>query len=199
MSIGAVAVRIVVGGLFIGHGTQKLKGWFGGPGLEGTDQMMRALDMYPPRPNAIAVSVAETAGGALLLAGLATPLAAAALVGSMVTAVRKVHWKNGPWNSNRGWELNAVMIAAVTALVDAGPGPLSLDAALKRVRSGPGWALGTLLLGTAGSTIAIELGRRAAEAAKGERAEDSEPAESAPTESAESEPTEPPSTDSTGS
>jgi putative oxidoreductase len=172
MSVGTLAVRAVVGGLFIGHGTQKLKGWFGGPGLEGTDQMMRALDMYPPRRNALAVSVAESVGGALLVAGLATPFAAAALVGSMVTAVRKVHWKNGPWNSNRGWELNAVMIAALAALVEAGPGKLSLDAALRMVRSGPGWALATLAMGAAGSTLAVELGKRAADEAKADKEAD---------------------------
>jgi putative oxidoreductase len=166
MSVGMLALRVVVGGLFFGHGTQKLKGWFGGSGLEGTEKMMDKLDMYPTRVNAIASGTAEAVGGALLVAGLAVPVAAAGLIGTMVTAVRKVHWKNGPWNSNRGWEYNAVLIAAVMSIVDAGPGKLSLDAALGKVKWGPGWALAALAAGVAGSAIAIERGRQAAEAAK---------------------------------
>lgn len=163
MSFGNLAVRVVVGGLFIGHGMQKLKGWFGGSGLKGTDKMMQALDMYPPRRNSIAAGTTEAAGGALLLLGLATPLAASGLIGTMVTAVRKVHGKNGPWNSNRGWELNVIIIAALTALVESGPGKVSVDAIRGRVKSGPGWALAALAAGVAGSTVLIELGRRAAE------------------------------------
>ncbi|GAA3760402.1 hypothetical protein GCM10022240_11310 [Microbacterium kribbense] len=166
MSFGRLAVRVVIGGLFIGHGTQKLAGWFGGSGLEGTDKMMAAVDMYPVRRNAIAVGVTETAGGALLIAGGATPLAAAGLIGSMTTAVRKVHGKNGPWNSNRGWELNAIIVAALTLLVEAGPGRPSVDAALGRVKSGPGWALAALGAGVAGSAALVELGRRAAQRAR---------------------------------
>jgi putative oxidoreductase len=166
MSVAMLALRVVVGGLFFGHGTQKLKGWFGGSGLEGTEKMMDKLDMYPTRANAIASGTAEAVGGALLVAGLAVPAAAAGLIGSMVTAVRKVHGKNGPWNSNRGWEYNAVLIAAITAIVEAGPGKLSLDAALGRVKSGPGWALAALAAGVVGSAVAIERGRRVAEADK---------------------------------
>jgi putative oxidoreductase len=166
MSVGMLALRVVVGGLFFGHGTQKLKGWFGGSGLEGTEKMMDKLDMYPTRVNAIASGTAEAVGGALLVAGLAVPVAAAGLIGSMVTAVRKVHWKNGPWNSNRGWEYNAVLIAAVAAIVEAGPGKLSLDGARGRIKWGRGWALAALAAGVIGSTIAIERGRQEAEAAK---------------------------------
>ncbi|GAB3028914.1 hypothetical protein GCM10027052_00800 [Parafrigoribacterium mesophilum] len=106
MSVGILALRLVIGGLFVGHGTQKLKGWFGGSGLEGTEKMMEKLDMHPTRANAIASGTAEAFGGALLATGLAVPVAASGLIGTMVTAVRKVHWKNGPWNSNRGWEYN---------------------------------------------------------------------------------------------
>lgn len=170
MSVGILALRLVIGGLFVGHGTQKLKGWFGGSGLEGTEKMMEKLDMHPTRANAIASGTAEAVGGALLATGLAVPVAASGLIGTMVTAVRKVHWKNGPWNSNRGWEYNAVLIAAVTAIVEAGPGMVSLDAARGRVRSGPGWALAALAAGVIGSTIAIERGRQIAQASEDETA-----------------------------
>jgi putative oxidoreductase len=161
MKIGRLAARTVIGGLFIGHGTQKLFGWFGGPGLEGTEQMMGALDMRPTRPNALAAGISETAGGALLVAGAATPLAAANLIGTMLTAIRKVHKDKGVWVSQGGWEYNAVLIAALVALIDAGPGELSVDAALGRDEWGPGWALGGLALAAAASSAAIAMGRRA--------------------------------------
>jgi len=117
IKIGRLIVRLVVGGLFIGHGTQKLYGWFGGPGPAGTEQMMQGLNMHPPRRNALAAGATETAGGALLAAGLATPLAAAGLIGVMITAIRTVHLPNGPWNAEGGYEYNLVLIAALLALV----------------------------------------------------------------------------------
>jgi len=160
MEIGRLSARAVIGGLFIGHGTQKLFGWFGGPGMQGTEQMMGALEMRPTRVNAIAAGVSETAGGVLLMAGAATPLAASALIGTMITAIRKVHQPNGPWAAQGGWEYNAVLISALTALVDAGPGDLSLDAVAGREQWGPGWAVAGLALGAAASTAAIALGRR---------------------------------------
>jgi putative oxidoreductase len=160
MDVGRLAVRLVIGSLFVGHGTQKLFGWFGGSGLEGTDKAMSATGMFPVRSNSLAAGVAEAGCGALLVVGLGTPVAAAGLIGVMTTAIRKVHAKNGPWNSNRGWEYNAVIIAALTALVDSGPGSQSLDAARGRVRSGSGWALGALAAGVAASTLAIEIGHR---------------------------------------
>ena len=168
MHIGRLAARAVIGGLFVGHGTQKLFGWFGGPGLEGTDQMMQALDMQPSRPNALAAGVSETAGGALLVAGAATPLAAASLIGTMITAIRKVHQPNGPWVAEGGWEYNAVLIAALLALVDAGPGEISVDALLGRDEWGSSWALGGLALGAAASTAAVTLGKRGADSSSGE-------------------------------
>jgi putative oxidoreductase len=164
MSVGKLAARALIGGLFIGHGTQKLAGWFGGPGLEGTQGMMTALNMHPAKRNALAAGVTETAGGALLAAGLATPLASAALIGTMVTAIRKVHLANGPWAANGGWEYNAVLIAAAAVLAEAGPGPASLDHALGMERSGPAWGLGALALGVATSFAVVEAGKRNAPA-----------------------------------
>jgi putative oxidoreductase len=161
MKIGRLAARTVIGVLFIGHGTQKLFGWFGGPGLQGTEQMMGALEMRPTRANALAAGVSETAGGALLVAGAATPLAASTLIGTMLTAIRKVHKPQGVWAAQGGWEYNAVLIAALVALIDAGPGELSVDAALGRDEWGPGWAVGGLMLGAAASSAAIAMGKRA--------------------------------------
>lgn len=160
MNVGRLAVRVVIGSLFVGHGTQKLFGWFGGSGLDGTDKAMAATNMYPVRRNSITAGLTEAGCGALLAAGFVTPAAAAGLIGVMTTAIRKVHAKNGPWNSNRGWEYNAVIIASLVALVESGPGAPSVDVARGRARSGPGWALGALIAGVTASTALIEVGRR---------------------------------------
>jgi putative oxidoreductase len=162
MNIGRVLARMTIGGLFIGHGTQKLFGWFEGPDLEGTAGMMEKLDMRPARRNALAAGVSETAGGALLAAGALMPVAAAMLTGTMTTAIRKVHLDKGVWNTGGGYEFNLALVAAAIALVDSGPGRPAVDEALGLKLKGGGWALAALAAGIAGSTAAIEIGKRTA-------------------------------------
>jgi putative oxidoreductase len=160
MKLGRLLLRFVVGGFFIGHGTQKLFGWFGGNGLKATAEGFDQLGLKPAQAHATAAGVAEAGGGALLVAGLETPLAAAAITATMITAIRTVHLKNGPWASNGGYEYNVVLIAAALALAELGPGPLSLDAARGRERSGAGWALaaaGAGALGALGAQLTTKL------------------------------------------
>lgn len=173
MAIGSLLLRTTVGGLFIGHGLQKLTGAFDGPGLDAATGMMASLGMHPPRQNAIAVSVTETFGGAAIVLGAATPAAAAGLIAAMTTAVRKVHLKNGVWNSKGGWEFNAVLAAAVAAVASEGPGLISIDALFGRSRWGVGGALFAIGAGVAGSFAVTELAKRRApepEAPSGEDA-----------------------------
>jgi len=162
MQIGRFVARGVIGSLFIGHGAQKLFGSFDGPGIEGTSGMMESIDMRPARRNAYAAGASEAGGGALLLAGLATPLACAALIGTMITAVRKVHLPNGLWATNGGYEYNVALVAFLVALAEDGPGDVSLDRVLGTERTGPGWGLLALVLGVAASTLAVEAGRSGA-------------------------------------
>ena len=151
MKIARLLLRLVIGGFFIGHGTQKLYGWFGGAGLDATAQGFERLGMRPGRRNAVAAGVAEAGGGAALALGFATPLAASALTATMLTAINRVHLKNGPWVTKGGYEYNVVLIAAILALTEAGPGRLSLDAALGVEKSGPNWALAALAAGITGA------------------------------------------------
>ena len=151
MRLGALLIRGVVGPLFIGHGTQKLFGWFGGHGLDGTTKGFEQLGLRPAKVHATAAGIAEAGGGALMVAGLETPLAAAALTATMITAIQKVHLKNGPWTTNGGYEYNVVLIAAALAIAEVGPGPISLDAARGKEREGSGWALAALLAGALGA------------------------------------------------
>jgi putative oxidoreductase len=85
------------------------------------------------------------------VAGAATPLASAALISTMLTAINRVHLKSGPWAANGGYEYNVVLIAAVLTLAETGPGRPSVDAARGKELSGPGWALFALALGVAGA------------------------------------------------
>lgn len=149
MDIAKLALRGIIGSLFVGHGTQKLFGWFGGHGPEGTGGFFESLGLRPGKRHAIAAGAAEAGGGALLVLGAATPVATAALTGSMVTAIRKVHAPKGPWVTEGGWEYNAVLIAAVAALAESGPGRPSLSPGWH----GKGWALAAVAAGVAGSFL----------------------------------------------
>jgi putative oxidoreductase len=151
MKLARFLLRVLVGGLFIGHGTQKLFGWFGGQGLDATAQGFESLGLRPGRHHATAGGVAEAAGGTALVLGFATPLAAASLISVMLTAINRVHLKNGIWVTSGGYEYNLVLIAAALAVAEAGPGPLSIDHALGIERSGTGAALAALALGIAGA------------------------------------------------
>jgi putative oxidoreductase len=175
MKLGLALVRLVLGLFFIGHGTQKLFGWFGGYGPEGTGQFFESLGLRPGKRNAIAAGAAEAGGGVLLTLGLAVPVAAALVTGAMWVAIRKVHAPKGPWASEGGWEYNAVIIAVVFQLADVGPGGLSLDSALDQGMYGLGWALGSLAAGIAGGELLI----RASEAPpqpQADQAADGQPA-----------------------
>ena len=159
MRIARLLLRVTVGALFVGHGTQKLFGWFGGYGLDATAKGFDAMGMRPGRHHALAAGVAEAAGGAALAAGAATPLSSAVLTATMLTAISRVHLKNGPWAANGGYEYNLVLIAIVLLLAEEGPGPLSVDAALGREPHGPRWgllALGAGIVGALGAHLYAE-------------------------------------------
>jgi putative oxidoreductase len=155
MRLFVLIARLLLGGLLFGHGAQKLFGWFGGHGLDATAGFFEALGLRPGRQHALAAGASEAGGGALLAAGLCTPIGAAAIIGAMATAIRTVHAPNGPWASNGGWEYPATVIATVAMITEVGPGPLSLDAARGSERSGTGWALAALAAGAGASIILL--------------------------------------------
>ncbi len=151
MGLFRLIARVTIGLLFVGHGTQKLFGWFGGGGPEGTGQFFEDAGLRPGKRHALAAGAAEAGGGVLFAMGAATPLAAAALSGSMITAIKTVHWEKGIWSSGGGYEYNLVLLAAVFGLTENGPGSLSIDAALGKSRWGTAWAFAALAAGAAGS------------------------------------------------
>lgn len=159
MDLATFMLRLVVGLLFVGHGAQKLFGAFGGAGVEGTTRTFEKIGLGPPRAHALVAGCAELGGGALLVLGLLTPLAAAAIVAVMVTAIITVHAANGIWNTEKGFEFNLVLIAAVIVLAAVDSGAWSLDQALGFALGGTGWALVALAAGTLGGIGAVLIGR----------------------------------------
>ena len=117
---------------------------------------MHSLELRPGRRHAAAAGLSEAAGGALLALGALTPVAASLITGTMVTAIRKVHFANGPWNTQGGYEFNLALVAAVAALTECGPGSPSVDRALGIDARGKIWTLAALAAGAAGSQLAIE-------------------------------------------
>ncbi len=124
---GILALRLVLGLVFVGHGTQKAFGAFGGPGLDGAAGFMASLGLKPAKFWAAVAAYGELLGGLLVIFGLLTPLGALLIVASMAVAIAKVHGPKGFWIQNGGYEYNLVLLVAALALAATGAGSLSLD------------------------------------------------------------------------
>jgi putative oxidoreductase len=156
VNLGKVALRGTVGPLMIGHGTQKLFGWFGGPGPDATGGFFESLGLRPGKRHAVAAGVSETAGGVLLTLGALTPVASGIISGAMVTAIRKAHAEKGPWVTEGGYEYPLALIAASLTLAETGPGRPSVDCSLLPRFKGSGFAVLALAAAVAGSYLVTE-------------------------------------------
>lgn len=123
----ALALRIPIGIIFMAHGAQKLFGWFGGYGLEGTGGWMESIGLAPGFIMALLAGSAEFFGGLFILLGLLTRPAAIALSFTMVVAIFSVHFANGLFMSNNGYEFGLALLAASVSLAFSGSGKLALD------------------------------------------------------------------------
>ncbi|MFI1714625.1 DoxX family membrane protein [Streptomyces sp. NPDC053513] len=160
--LGLLVLRLGTGAVLAAHGTQKLLGWFGGGGLEGTTKAMEAMGFNPGRESAIAAGLGEAGGGVLLALGLATPAAGAAAAGAMAGAVA-VHAPAGFFAQGGGYEYPAFLGFTAAGIGIAGAGRYSLDHATGHVLDRP-WVVAAAFLGTAVAAAAV-VGRRAAEQA----------------------------------
>ncbi|MEU6944855.1 DoxX family protein [Streptomyces sp. NPDC046316] len=156
--IGLLVLRVGTGAVLVAHGTQKLFGFFGGGGLEGTTKAMEAMGFHPPRESAIAAGLGEAGGGIMLALGLATPAAGAAAAGAMAGAV-SVHAPAGFFAQGGGYEYPAFLGFTSAAIGVAGAGRYSLDHATGHVLDRP-WVVATAFLGSALAAAAV-VGRRA--------------------------------------
>ncbi|MFO1368424.1 MAG: DoxX family protein [Marinagarivorans sp.] len=126
-SFAPLMLRLPLGVIFAAHGAQKLFGWFGGYGLEGTGQFMASMGLNPGVLMAALAGSAEFFGGIALLLGLLTRPAAAVLAFTMLVAALSVHLPNGLFMANNGYEFALALLAASVSLLVSGGGSLSLD------------------------------------------------------------------------
>jgi putative oxidoreductase len=130
----ALALRIPIGIIFAAHGAQKLFGWFGGYGLEGTGQFFGSIGLNPGYLMALLAGAAEFFGGLALVFGLLVRPAAAALAFAMLIAVFAVHFSKGFFLDKGGFEYALALFAASLALLFSGAGRWSVDRALSGER-----------------------------------------------------------------
>lgn len=128
----ALALRVPVGIIFMAHGAQKLFGWFGGYGLEGTGGWMESIGLGPGFLMALLAGSAEFFGGLFILLGLLTRPAATALAFTMVVAIFAVHFDNGLFMSNNGYEFGLALLAASVSLAFSGAGKIGLDSLINK-------------------------------------------------------------------
>ncbi|WP_018403543.1 DoxX family protein [Marinobacter gelidimuriae] len=130
--LDTLPLRLGAGVIFAAHGAQKLFGWFGGYGLEGTAGWMASIGLEPGMLMAAMAGSAEFFGGLLLVTGLLVRPAALMLALTMFVAIVTVHLENGLFMSNNGYEFGLALLAISVALVFRGAGSLSADRLLQR-------------------------------------------------------------------
>jgi putative oxidoreductase len=158
MSYGILLLRLVVGLAFVGHGTQKLFGWFGGYGPKGTGGFFASQGYRAPVLMAVLAGLAEAGGGTLLALGLVTPLAGALLAIVMINAIGSVTFKKA---FMLGSELEIAYLTIAVSLAATGPGRFSIDRAIGWDDDISGVWCGVAALGAAlvVSFLTLSLGR----------------------------------------
>jgi putative oxidoreductase len=132
-------------GILLLRGLRGTSGYFGGN-----------LGFRAPLAMAFMAGLTEF-GGVLFALGLLTPLAAAGMVATMTVAIATVHWKNGLFVSNGGFEFNLALATVAIAVCATGPGRFSLDRAFgwDDNLSGLWWAVGVAAIGILGGLATV--------------------------------------------
>jgi putative oxidoreductase len=159
MPEGLLIIRLALGAFLFAHGTQKLFGWYGGYGLDGTGGFFESVGHRPGRQMAMVAGISEAAGAVLLVLGLLTPLGCAMIIGTMVVASMSVHAQNGPWATNGGYELPMTNALVAAGLAFTGAGGFSLDSAIG-IPWTRGWGVGLLTVCVASLAAWVVLARR---------------------------------------
>jgi putative oxidoreductase len=153
--VALLLLRVITGGLLVGHGAQKLFGAFGGKGIEATGQSFRKLGLEPPEGWARIAGTTEIAGGGLTALGLLSPIGPIIAAAPMIVAWRKQHRDKPIWVNQGGAELPLTNLTIAAALILAGPGPISIDHVVS-IKT-PWWLSLIAIIGTA-TGIAFALG-----------------------------------------
>jgi putative oxidoreductase len=158
MSYGILLLRVLVGVAFVGHGTQKLFGWFGGYGPKGTGGFFASKGYRAPVLMAVVAGLSETGGGTLLALGFVTPLAGLMLATVMLNAIGSVTFKKA---FMLGSELEIAYLTIAVSLAAIGAGRFSIDRAVgwDDDISGVWWGVGALGAAVVISLLTLTLGR----------------------------------------
>jgi putative oxidoreductase len=160
VDLGLLILRAVVGLSMAGHGAQKLFGWFGGKGLEGTGTHFEEFGFQPGRPFAAAAGLSEFAGGILLAAGLFTPFGAAAILSAMLVAILSAHIRSKFFAMANGIEYPFLYAAAAISLALTGAGAFSFDAAIGLGFVNDAYVVGGILITSVlGAAVTLALRR----------------------------------------
>lgn len=129
MNVGLLILRLLLGGLLLGHSMQKMVGWFGGLGPAGTGAIFEKWGLRPGKQLVVVAATCELVATTLLVLGLLVPVGSAIAVGTLLVAV-SVTAPNGVWAQKGGFELPLVYAGIAAALAFTGPGAASLDHAI---------------------------------------------------------------------
>jgi putative oxidoreductase len=162
MSYGILVLRVVVGLIVAAHGAQKLFGAFGGHGPRGTASSFGSLGFRVPLLMALAAGTAEFGGGLLFATGVLTPLGSLTIAIVMLNAIGSVHWRNGLFNGNGGYEFNLSIWAVAVAVAAIGAGRFSFDSLIgwSDNISGLWWGVAVAALSAIVAAFTLTLGRR---------------------------------------
>jgi len=167
MAYGLLLLRLVAGLTIAGHGSQKLFGFFDGPGPRGTAGFFGGMRLRQPLAMAMLAGLAELGGGLLLALGLLTPLAALAITIVMLNAIGLVHGRKGFWVTGGGYQYNLLFATVAVALATTGPGRFSLDQGIGWAGSlsGVAWGVGVLAVALIATAATLTAGRERPEPA----------------------------------
>ena len=157
INLALLAFRCAVGAVMLAHGLNHI---FGGGKIAGTARWFESLGMKPGKVHAWVASLTEVGGGTMLVLGLLTPLAGAAVIGVMLVAWITNHRGNGffIFRPGEGWEYVMTLTFSGLLLGAIGSGQWSLDHAIG-FEDPPGVSgLATVLVLGAGGAAALLAG-----------------------------------------
>jgi putative oxidoreductase len=159
LSIGLLIARVMLGLGIAAHGGQKLFGWFGGHGLAGTGGHFESMGFRPGKLFAGLSGLGEVSGGLLVALGLFGPVGPALMIAVMLVAIATVHWPNGFFVANKGYEHPLLYAAGAASLAFTGFGVFSLDAVLGLELASPVLSVAAIVVGVVGALGAVAMRR----------------------------------------
>lgn len=152
--LGLLILRVIIGGLFMGHGLGKLFGWFGEGGINGTAAYFKSVGYEPAKQLVVMDGIFEVVAGAMLLAGFLIPLAAAIIIGDMMNAA-VVKSAAGFWVADQGFEYEFVIMILLLTLTITGAGAYALDRNREWFGSRAGGVAVAVVLGVIGGVAML--------------------------------------------